>query len=278
MPVKDETVSDALLRKFLLGSVSEEERERIENVFLTDSQATERILVVEQELIEEYLEGNLTTADTERFVSHYAQTAEQRRNLRITKAIKDWAMMEASSTQTAPATVSTWSRLRARLKLKPAFVVPIAIAVVILIVVAVWLSTQTEERRRHLAIEQELAQLNTPSSQAPGPASIELSPVTVRGAGPASQLNTPIDKGVVELRLLWMQKERYSTYRAAIRRHSDNQLFTVPNLQPEADGKAVLIKLPAHILTKGSYRLDLSGISSDGSTGLLEEYSFIVNG
>src|SRR6185503_8468225 len=116
MPVKDETVSDVLLREFLLGSVDEDERERIEDVFLTDSQARERMLVVEQELIEEYLEGALTTADREKFLSRYAQTAEQRRKLRITKSIKDWAMKEASLTQTKPVTVSNRSRLSTWLK------------------------------------------------------------------------------------------------------------------------------------------------------------------
>ena len=163
--MKDETVSDALLREFLLGSIDEEARERVEDVFLTDSQTRERLLIVEQELIEEYLEGTLTTADKEKFLSRYAQTAEQRRKLRITKSIKDWAIKESSLTQTVPATVSTRSRLHARLRLKPAFVVPIAVAAVILIVVAAfWLSKRTEERRRHLAIEQELAQLNAPST------------------------------------------------------------------------------------------------------------------
>ena len=277
MPVKDETVSDALLREFLLGNVNEEERQRIEDLFLTDSQMRERILVVEQELIEEYLEGTLTTADREKFLLRYAQTAEQRQKLRITKSIKDWAMKEASLSQTVRVSVSTRS-LRARL-LKPAFIVPIAVAAVILLVVAaVWLTRRTEERRRHLAIEQELAQLNAPSSQALGPVAIELSPVAVRSVGAASQLNTQTEKGIVELRLLWMQKERYPTFQAEIRRHSDNQLFTVPNLQPEVDGKAIRLKLPAHILMRGSYRIDLSGISSNGSISQPEEYNFVVNG
>src|SRR6185295_628864 len=100
-------IDDAFLREFLLGKVNDEERGRIEDSFLIDPQAKERVLGVEQDLIEDYLEGTLTTADRERFVSRYAQTAEQRRRLRITKSIKDWARAEAASS--APAKASGWS-------------------------------------------------------------------------------------------------------------------------------------------------------------------------
>ena len=34
--MKEELLTDALLREFLLGKVDEEERERIESLFLTD--------------------------------------------------------------------------------------------------------------------------------------------------------------------------------------------------------------------------------------------------
>ena len=64
----EETLTDALLREFLLGKVNDEERERIESLFLTDSQTRERVLVLEQDLIEDYLEDSLTEEDKERFL------------------------------------------------------------------------------------------------------------------------------------------------------------------------------------------------------------------
>src|SRR5215510_14673078 len=125
--MNDETVTDALLREFLLSKVNDEERQRIESLFLNDPQSRERVLGVEQDLIEDYLEGALSSDDKERFISRYAQTPEQRRKLRITKSIKDWAMTEAAAAQTAPAKISYWSRLRERLRSKPAFVIPLVV-------------------------------------------------------------------------------------------------------------------------------------------------------
>lgn len=76
--MKEESMTDALVREFLLGKLADEERERIESLYLTDPQTRERVLTLEEELIEEYLEGSLTKADNERFLARYAQTGEQR--------------------------------------------------------------------------------------------------------------------------------------------------------------------------------------------------------
>jgi hypothetical protein len=271
--MNDDTRDDALLREFLLGKVNDEERERIEGLFLTDSQEKERLLAVEQDLIEDYLEGTLTTADNERFVERYSQTPEQQRKLRITKSIKDWAIAEAAAAQTAPIQRAGWRGWRSRLWRKPAFVIPIAVTALIVIVVAgIWLSRQA----KHSAIEQELVQLNSPSNPQ-GPVGLELSPVTVRGAESPPPLSTQAGEAI-ELRLLWIQKERSSKYQATIHRVDDTESFLIPNLQPESDGKAIRVKLTAHMLTRGTYQIILNGLAPDGNTSSTEEYQFTVGG
>src|ERR1044072_4951118 len=182
-PMKEEIPTDAVLREFLLGKLDEEEDARIETLFLTDSEAREKVLVVEQELIEDYLEESLPPEDRQKFLWRYGQTAEQLQQLRITKAIKDWAVRENAS-QAVPTELSTWQRLRARLRLRPVFVIPIAVTAMIAIVVAwVWLNS----RMKTAGIEQELAQLNSPASLREVPEQMfpfNLSPVTVRSTEP----------------------------------------------------------------------------------------------
>lgn len=280
--MKQESMTDALLREFLLGKLSDEERERIESLFLTDSQTRERVLALEEDLIEDYVEDSLTEADRERFLARYAQTDEQRRKLRVTKSIKDWAAAQARGSQTAAATVSVWSRLRTRLRLKPAFFVPIPVMIVIAIVLAiVWLNSH-QERRKHLAVEQELAQLNSPASLHESPAgmiSFELRPVTVRSAEQPAEINPRGGIRMVELRLPWIQKEHYSTYQAELRRLGDDESFTIRGLPAESGGGNVIrIRLPAYILSRASYKIQLIGIANDGSTSLPEEYQFAFSG
>lgn len=279
--MKKETVSDALLRAFLLGNIADDERERIENLFLTDSQERERILSAEQDLIEDYLEDNLTPEDKQKFIGLYAQTPEQQQKLKISKSIKDWAIREtAALPQATGTTVSIWNRLRAWSWLKPVFVIPVAVATMIAIVVAVvWLNSR-ERTRRHLAIQQELAQLNTPASlreTLPGTVSRGLSPGAVRGAEQQTEIKKSADVRFVELHLSWVQNQRYPSYQAEIKRVGNDESFTIPNLQGGTDrAYAVRLRVLASQLDQGQYQIRLSGINSDGTSGIAEEYFFTV--
>jgi hypothetical protein len=278
--MKKETVSDALVRAFLLGNIDDDDRERIENLFLTDSQERERVLSAEQDLIEDYLEDNLTPEDKQKFIELYAQTSEQQQKLRIGKSINDWAIRAtAALPQTSGTTVSMWTRLRASW-LKPMFVIPIAVATMIAIVVAVvWLNSR-ERTRRHLAIEEELAQLNTPSrlrETLPGTVSRELSPGAVRGAEQQVEIKKSADVSVVELHLPWVRNERYPSYQAELKRVGDDESFTIPNLQGGTDrAYAVRLRVFAADLDRGQYRIRLTGINPDGTAGFVEEYVFNV--
>jgi len=274
--MKEETISDAVLREFLLGGLDDVERDRIETRFLTDSETKERILAAEQDLIEDYLEDSLTTADKERFVALYARTSEQWRQLRITRSIKNWAITEAALPQEIPAGVSSWGRLRNWLRLKPALV-PVAVALVIaLVIVAIWLNLRVEQRNRRSAIEQELAQLNSPESMRGRPEQmvpLDLSPGVGRNIDKPKQLDRE-NVQVVELVLPWINGERYSKYRAEVHRVDDGDSFTIDILP--AGSEVIRLRVPTHILRKGQYQVELSGIAPDGSVGASEEYTFSV--
>ena len=282
MDMKEEAVTDATLREFLLGNVNDPERESIESQFLTDSQARERILAIEQDLIEDYLEESLTTNDKEQFLRIYGRTTEQRRKLRITKSIKDWAKTEASLPQITSGKISGWDRVRAWHQARPA-AVPIAVTVIItLIVIAIWFNRRTEQRnRQHSAIEQELVQLNSPASLREVPSnmtSLDLSPITLR-SGEVAKIMTHDEIQIVELRLPWIQKRCCSTYQAEVRRVGDDESLTIHNLQAEPDGQSLIrVRLPARLLHRGAYKVQLTGTTADGSTSPPEEYEFAVSG
>jgi len=275
--MNDETsVTDALLRQYLLGNVDDEQRQRIESLFLIDSFMRERVLGTEQDLIEDYLEDSLTPTDKERFLSHFAQTPKQQRKLRITKSIKDWAVSEASSTQPIPAKATDGSGIRAW-PWKKSVVVPVALAIIVAIVVAaVWLN----KRNKRLAIEQELAQLNTPVSLREVPpqmTSRDLTPGTVRSSQQEIEIKKGNDIRIVELRLPWVQTEHYSRYQAEVLRVGGDESFAIRDLPAENNGQyAVRLRLPAHFLHRGHYLIRLSGITAGGSLGPTEEYAFTI--
>ena len=271
-------ITDALLREFLLGNVDDVIRDQIESLFLTDAQARKRVFTAEQDLIEDYLEDNLTTADKQRFLSRFAQTAAQRRDLRITKSIKEWARREAWE-HSFPAKHSVWAGLSSQLRLKPLLFLPITVVVIIAVVLTVVWLRREQALSRHMEVERELARLNAPTTQRDQTAqmaSLILSPLTVRSTGQQIEFKPRSDIRILELRLAWIQKEYYPTYQVQVRRVGVDESFTIQNLHADVDVRVVRVRLPANILSRGQYRVQLTGVGPDGSLGPTEEYTFVV--
>lgn len=278
--MKEDAASESTLRQFLLGNVDEEVRERLESLFISDSVARERILAAEQDLIDDYLDGSLTSAEKQHFIQVYADTPEQKRKLRIATSIKDWAIAEGNvSVPPEPVRASFWSRVGEVMWPKPAVAIPIAaMAMVGVIALALWLNNRIERRNSQLAIQEEVVRLNVPSnlSQIPPKSYLEIRPITARSGDSQDQLAITPDSGIAELRLVWIQPERYPRYSAVVRRVGGSKLATVPDLPAEADGKAIRLRLPDRLLTRGDYQVELTGIADNGTKGINEEYRFTV--
>ena len=282
--MKEEAATDALLRQFLLGRVEDEQRQRIESLFITDSVMKDRVLAAEQKLMDDYLEDCLSTTDSAMFLSLYGDTAAQRRKLRIAKSILEWGANEsvAASVGHAPS-ISVLGHLRAQLRLKLILVVPIAVTAAVVIVLAlVWVNGwRNEPNSEYMVLQQELDQLNTPSSLRELTAQmspVTLKPMVARSVDPQAELTIRSNIPFAELRLLWMQPEDYPIYQAVVYRPNDKQSYTISNLAIEnQSGKVVRVRLPARMLTEGNYQIALRGVAADGGTSQPEVYSFTVS-
>lgn len=277
--MSEEPVSDALLRQFLLGDVDDQERQRLENMFMTGALSQERRMAAEQHLLDDFLEDSLTPKDRERFLAQYGKTPAAQRKLRIAKSIQDWAISNAEVTAVGAAAGSRWSRLPGRIRLKPVFVVPIAAVVLLAIIFGVVvLRGRWEQRNSYLAMQQELVRLNAPSrSHEVSTTAVILTPGARRSTEAENEVNPPGNVEFVELRLLWTQKERFPSYQATIRRIDEDERYTIPNLQLD-NGKAIYLRLSTRYLTRGLYQIEVSGVDANGATGPAEEYTFVVKG
>lgn len=80
--------SEPLIRRYLLSSVSEEEREQVETRLMTDDDFFQQISLVEDELVEAYLDEELARADRLRFEETFLCAPERQHKLRFTKALR----------------------------------------------------------------------------------------------------------------------------------------------------------------------------------------------
>jgi hypothetical protein len=273
--MNEEPVSDALLRQFLLGQVDDQERQRLESMFVTGALSRERVTAAEQHLLDDFLDDSLTPENRERFLAQYGETPAEQRKLRIAQSIHDWAA--TNDTGVAAADGSRWSRLFGRVWLKPVVAVPITAVVLIAVVVAVVaLRSRWEQQNLHLAMQQELVRLNSPSlvREYSVPA-VTLTPGAVRSAEAEKEVLPSANAEFVELHLVWTQKERFPSYQATIRRFDEQERFNVGNLQL-GDDNVIRLKLSSRYLTRGLYQIEISGVAANGAIGPAEEYTFVV--
>lgn len=278
--MREKFVTDAEIRQFLLGSVDESERQRIESLFMSDADFNQRVLIAEDDLIEDYLEHSLAPGDNDRFLAQYGHAPTQQRRLRISRSLRDYAASEASFGQTYPAIVKRRVFFSHLMPLNLKFFIPIAAAVTIACIIGIiWL---VRSNNRRVTIERELAELNARPDLRANPSqvvSLVLPPVSVRSVGSETKLTPPPEIRVVELDLLWTQKEQYPNYYVLIRRVGTNEEFSVSGLHIRASpssGNSVRVRLPSELLRDGLYQVTLTGAGTDGAASQGEEYTFVV--
>lgn len=78
--------NESEIRKYLLGL--SERGEQIEEALFTDSEFLERLLIVEDEIIQDFADGKLSEREEKAFRENFLVTEERRENLRFSKALK----------------------------------------------------------------------------------------------------------------------------------------------------------------------------------------------
>jgi hypothetical protein len=72
-----------VITEYLLGGLDEETKQQVEERVITDRKYKEEVLMVEDELVEDYLAGRLPETKRDRFRRHYLSGPSQRQKLRL---------------------------------------------------------------------------------------------------------------------------------------------------------------------------------------------------
>ena len=279
--MKDEPMTRDMARRFLLGAVDDSERQQIETLFMTDPETEEAILSAEDELLEDYLEGNLSESDSARFCQQYAAGTRQQRKLRITASIREFALSGAQRSKAGASAIENAVGFTSVSWFRERRFIPIAATLIVLVIAAIWLIQWNNQRMREvssrLALERELTDLNSPAGltqEHPQMLTVVLPPVSLRGVNRRSEVMSRSEYPVLELHLLSTQKSESQRYTAVVRRVGETDAFTLENLHAEksSDGNVIRLRLPAKSLPPGHYEISLSG----GPSGTSEQYDFVL--
>lgn len=98
-----EAKDEELIRKYLIGGLSEVELRTVEERVMTDREFSKLATLVEDLLVEDYVEGRLRGSDHESFEKLFLATPEGAEQLSFTRALKEYAARtQASASSVTP--------------------------------------------------------------------------------------------------------------------------------------------------------------------------------
>ena len=86
---------DLLLRRFLLGGLSQDERGEVEERLFSDPEYFRQFRAADDALTDEYLYGDLDADERERVETHFLNSPERRESLRVARALKQYIAKNA---------------------------------------------------------------------------------------------------------------------------------------------------------------------------------------
>ena len=302
---------DELLIQYLLGELSEEEQEGVEQRFISDPEFYKQLLTVEDDLIDAYTEGELSQSRRTSFENHFLRSPDRHARVGFAKAFMVYVSRKADATR--PITESARRRPLFGFLRFESWPVPLRVAAVVLVILAgAWLATeslrlrnrvqqgelqraalerkqreleqQMDEERRHsqelsaqLERERNERDQQTPGQTVPdqvrsGIVSFLLTPGLVRGTGEAQKRIIPPGAGQVSLQLNFKEGD-YESYVVVISTVVGREVWRKAGLKPQSrnGGKFVVVQVPAGVFATDDYIVTLSGT---GSTEKVAQYFF----
>ena len=147
-------LNEELIARYLLGELTEEQQVEIEDRAFSDKEYLATITEVENDLIDEYVRGELSAAERQRFEGRFLASAERRKRVEFARALRTVVSESTGQEKKVVQKAATWSwreSLYAFLNgLNPAARLAFVAAMVLLVVGAAWLFAETLRLRRQV--------------------------------------------------------------------------------------------------------------------------------
>jgi len=106
--------SDEILIRYLRGELAEAERDRLEELYFADDKLHERLVMLEDQMIDSYVRGQLPSDERHRFARLIQDSPEQRRKVEFAERCAGWLSGRPARLHGArggrPSRISCWFR------------------------------------------------------------------------------------------------------------------------------------------------------------------------
>jgi len=309
----DAPYDNQMLRRYLLGTASESEIARLDELSLTDDECALALVAVEHDLVDAYANDNLNAAEHAQFERHYLATPARREKAHFAVELQRLGQRVATPVPTAPTANASFINL-AWFRLAPLWQTGLVVAALVLLAVCVWLVVENRrlqqtvsrerivlaqreaewqasqsaaaERERELARAREqlarTAPAPTPPNAQPGVPALNVVAFTLtpplRGTARLPTLKIPAATQQVAIRLE-LESPTYARYRVVLRDpRTQRALWQSGNLAAtkNKNGASVNVRVAANLFGPQRYAFELSGLTADNVEERISSYSFEV--
>jgi hypothetical protein len=279
--MKDIEHEQYLIRQYLLGELDESEREQVEQRVITDPDYKEEVLITEEELLEEFVNGTLSGPELESFTRMYSSSPAQWRKVKIAQALNKYAIDHSALVQPSTSQKS-WARsLFALFRTKNRFnqyslaglIIVLAVGGAVLVY---WLMS-----REARATYEALLKLNQPDSEILQPdssvAAVSLPPLLFRGTGEPRAVTITKETRTVQLRLPDPSAGTH-LFQATLKDSGAAEVFRLEDLRARQINQnfMLVLQIPAQMLTPQNYQLEISEKNPDGNYEIPATYPIHV--
>lgn len=261
-------ISKELLRAYLLGTLDEPQKEIIEHAYLTDAKENERLSAAEEDLIEDYLDGNLDPTERKNFELFFLLSPERCQNVAITRALRRTVRQQPQEYATQSHKDLGFHRFGA-----PRVMIWAALGLfLVFTTVSVSLYLKNRDLHSELAsLEQEHSRLKGSLQSSVGgqqdsmSGPIELRPGLTRDIGDSvPQIRVPEPAAAVKF-VLQVTDPNYASYYVVLRSAEGDELLSEARLplSVSAGESVVSLWVTASALQPGDYQFVLWGIQGN---------------
>jgi anti-sigma-K factor RskA len=244
------------IRQYLLGNLSKDIQQQVEERLLVEDSFFEELLFSEEELMDDYINGELSADDRLKFEQHFLSTPERQQKLRFALALSRYASHAAENAdpesaeahRIVPPDKPSWAeRFRAFWSGQtPAFRAAVALSLLAIIAGTLWLS------------------LRRPSPRTFATLTLTISVNDNRGAGvQASKVPLALNADALKISLkLPARLPQAARYRVELVNANGE---TKPLEITGQDAQSVSVVIRADELARGQYALKLFATHADGA-------------
>jgi len=282
-PPDRQDIDEQAVIQYLLGAAPEAEAERLDELSVSDDGFAGRLRGIENDLVDAYVQGELSGETLERFRTHYLSSPRRREKVRFAESFLA-ARQSAGSRRESP--MGSWLAF-------PRLAFAAGACLVLLIGLyavreGVRFREGAERARSDLAgLERRLPPPPAPAPVNPAPGREAAHPPSmvafllappVRSGGTLPVVTVPAGTDQATFRLE-LEADDAMAYQAVLKDLAASTIVWRSGRLNAAspDGiRAVPVGVPAGLLKPASYSLDLTGILASGAADFIGSYSFRV--